>query len=100
MGKPFTNADKDGGKPAKDSDCAPMGMIPTSSMGAGAAISDERKIRELTATRANKNVRTINRGAIYCRKIAIGQKIIYSVNVKAFLRFRSRFMKRSHIILS
>lgn len=35
-------------------------------------MSSTRKMRELTANNATKKTRTINRGATYCRKIAIG----------------------------
>jgi hypothetical protein len=44
----------------------------TSSIGAGAAISEGKKMRELTATKATTNTKTINKGAIYCRKNAMG----------------------------
>jgi hypothetical protein len=43
-----------------------------SSTGAGAAISEGRKMRELTATSATRNTSTIKKGATYCRKKAIG----------------------------
>jgi hypothetical protein len=48
----------------------------TFSIGAGAAISEGRKIRALTASSATKNTSTIRKGAIYCRKIAM-----FGVNV-------------------
>jgi hypothetical protein len=39
-----------------------------SSMGAGAAISEGKKARMLTNTKATTNIRTIRNGAIYWRK--------------------------------
>jgi hypothetical protein len=36
--------------------------------GAGAAISDGKKARALTATRASKKINTISKGLIYWRK--------------------------------
>jgi hypothetical protein len=39
-----------------------------SSMGAGAAISEGKKARMLTNTRATKNIRIIRNGATYWRK--------------------------------
>jgi hypothetical protein len=36
--------------------------------GAGAAKSDGRKIRALTATKASKKIKTVNKGVMYCRK--------------------------------
>jgi hypothetical protein len=40
-------------------------MTPTSSIGAGEAISEDKKIRALTATRANKKMNTTKNGAMY-----------------------------------
>jgi hypothetical protein len=37
-------------------------------MGAGAAISEGRKIRTLTAANATKKMRKMKSGAMYCRK--------------------------------
>ncbi|BBA80248.1 hypothetical protein RGRSB_1880 [cyanobacterium endosymbiont of Rhopalodia gibberula] len=37
-------------------------------MGAGTAISEGKKARMLTNTRATKNIRTIRKGATYWRK--------------------------------
>jgi hypothetical protein len=69
----LTRVDREGGKLATGSDVGAAALEGvTSSVGAGAAISDGRKIRELVASRATRNTRTINRGATYCRKNAIG----------------------------
>jgi hypothetical protein len=40
-------------------------ITPVSSMGAGAAMSDGKKIRALTATRATINTKTTSKGAMY-----------------------------------
>jgi hypothetical protein len=41
-------------------------------MGAGWAISEGKNALELTAANATKKIRKINKGAMYCRKKAIG----------------------------
>ena len=47
-----------------------MGVF--SSVGAGAAISPGKNALALTATRETRKTKTIRKGRIYCRKIAIG----------------------------
>lgn len=50
--------------------------------GAGAAISDGKKIRALTATRASKKINNINKGLIYWRKKFIGKVTIFEIIIK------------------
>lgn len=40
-------------------------LTPTSSIGAGAAMSEGKKMRALTATKAKKNTNTASSGAMY-----------------------------------
>jgi hypothetical protein len=51
-------------------------------MGAGWAMSVGKKIRTLTASNATKKIRTINKGAIYCRKKAmVGSAVLRGISI-------------------
>jgi hypothetical protein len=75
-GKPLIKVEREGGRSATESDLGAIALAGVaSSTGAGAAMSDGRKIRELTATSATRNTSTIKKGATYCRKNAIGRVV-------------------------